>query len=123
MFILKKKNRKGLLAIARVWSVLIVIVYIIIVLGHLFGEEETGSGVWETEDIIAGILLFVVVPAGFAWSWFKNELVGGWLSIAAILGFILIIVAPRDASRMAPVILLIGGPAILYLIAGYAKKS
>ncbi len=106
---------------ARIWSILIILLHLVIFFGYIFYPETDGE-TWRTIEIIAAIFYPVGVLIGMIIAW-KKELLGGIISLVGYLIFTILILIPRGAIvRMFPMVLIVNGPGILFFINGVLMK-
>lgn len=105
--------------IARLWS----LVPITFALAEVLFPHTEGSEIIPWTDWLALVIaLLSIIGLAIAWRW---ELLGGWISLIALVVFTTLFVVTVDRSFPTVLIFLvgIGVPAGLFLISGYAQRT
>lgn len=111
---LNKKTLNIILWTARVWSILSIGFFLLIIVGHLFFPDE--SDVLPTSiDIVAMLFNPLGLLVGMVIAW-KRERLGGIITICSLIVFYMLIIIPRDAFRATPTFLILAGPGFLFLL-------
>jgi len=105
--------------IARIWGSLILAFVIFFVLGYLFGDEGLHLENLSNQEIITFICFPLSSVIGLSIA-FKNEKIGGLITILGILGLIII---RSDLSSNLYTMIGILPPGILYLVYWFLTKK
>ena len=105
--------------IARIWGSLILAFVLFFVLAYMFGDEGLGLENLSNRDIITFICFPVSSIIGLSIA-FKNEKIGGLITILGIIGLLII---RSDLSSNLYIMIGIVPPGILYLVYWFLSKK
>ena len=104
---------------ARIWS-LVPILYGLA--NIVFSRSEEGVTVLWTEWAALSLVAVSVIGLALAWRW---ERLGGWISLVALLLFLIVFLITVERSYPVWLIFLvgIGVPAVLFLVSAYGDNN
>ena len=108
----QEKTTKIIRLTARIWGSLILAFVLLFVLGYMFGDEGLGLEDSSNREIITFILFPVSSIIGLSIA-FKNEKIGGLITILGIIG---LLIMRSDLISNPYIIIGIVPPGILYLV-------
>ena len=106
---------------AKIWSAAIFLFMALMIVGHIFGEQngEALPTLWEA---VAMIFFPIGVLVGLVIAW-KRELLGGLISINSMIVFYFILFFLRGEFPRGYAFLIIIIPAILFALSGFLLKN
>ena len=105
--------------VARIWSLAPVIIALVVI---VFSRAEEGVTVPWTDWAALSLLAVSVIGLALAWRW---QRLGGWISLGALVLFLIVFLITVERSFPTFVIFLvgIGVPAVLFLISAYGDNN
>ena len=113
----KTQIRQIILLLARISATLSLIFLMVMIIGHLFGEEDNLKGI-QGMELLAFAFFPVGVMSGLLLAW-KKELIGGLITVISLFAFHLI---TNDYSFLGWIDIL-AAPGFLYLIYGWMIRK
>lgn len=118
----KNKNRTVTIIrwIARIWSIASIAFLLVMVIGHLFGSEQSNP---PTFGEMVGLFFFpfgVFIGLIIAWKW---EGLGGMIAIGSIIGFHMTMLILGRSLDINPFIDGVAAPGFLFLICWFLSRG
>jgi hypothetical protein len=103
--------------IARIWSILVLSLTVLIFVGSVFSPEGDDA-TWKPIELVAALFFPIGMTIGMIVAW-RKELIGGLITVISFIIFSILILIPRGAVvRAMPMFLFLTAPGILFLING-----